>query len=276
MYKVFIIGLACGCAAGIKAADPNEIMSHSIKLAEANWSEAPHYSFTRTDANGEEGSRSGGKTYRVLMIDGSPYLKIIAEEGHDLAPAAAREEDQKFQRELSKRRTESPRERRKRVQKYTEERDRDHAFLAEIGAAFEFSMADEQQSKKGAFWLVEAKPKRGYDPPTREGKVLAGMNVKFWIDKATGQWQRIEAQAEKPVSIYGLLARVNPGARFTLEQEQVSANVWLPSHFTMQVNATALGFIKKDTVQDQRYSNYRRVEATVGAASGLGSEAGVE
>lgn len=193
------------------------------------------------------------------MIEGSPYLEIIAETDYELPPAAAREEDQRLQLEVAKRRNESPRERRKRMEKYTEDRNRDHAFLSELSAAFEYSIADEQQSERGALWIVEGKPKPGYIPSTREGKVLTGMNVKFWIDKATCQWLRIEAHVEQPVSIYGLIAKVNPGTRFTLELKPVSGNVWLPSRFTMQVNARALGFIRKDSVQDETYSNYRFV-----------------
>lgn len=259
MYNELLLAFAFGCGSGLHAADPYEIMNHSIKLAEVNWSEAPNYSYTRTDANTEGGSQASRKTYQVLMIEGSPYLKVIAEGGHELQPAAAREEHQKLEREIAKRHSESPRERRKRIQKYLEERNRDHAFLSELATAFEYSLVDEQQSKKRGFWLVEGKPKQGYVPSTREAKVLAGMNVKFWIDKTTCQWQRIEADVERPVSIYGLIAKVSPGTRFALEQKAVSPGVWLPSHFTMQLNATALGFIKKDSVQDQTYGNYQLV-----------------
>jgi hypothetical protein len=69
-----------------------------------------------------------------------------------------------------------------------------------------------------------------------------------------------------------MIAKVSPGTRFTLEQKAVSPDVWLPSHFTMQVNATALGFIKKDSVQDETYSNYRLVEPSTNGSpiSGAG------
>src|SRR5215467_6159086 len=120
MYKELLLAIAFACASGLHAADPYEIMSHSVKLAEANWSEAPNYSYTQTDANREGGLQSAGKTYQVMMIEGSPYLKIIAEAGHELPSATAREEDQKLQREMAKRRNESPRERRKRIEKYAE------------------------------------------------------------------------------------------------------------------------------------------------------------
>jgi hypothetical protein len=143
------------------------------------------------------------------------------------------------------------------MQKFIAERNRDHAFLTELASAFDYSAIDEPRSKQDTFWLVEGKPKPGYNPSTREGKVLAGMNIKFWIDRATCQWLRIEAEVERPVSVYGLIAKVNPGTKFTLEQQPVSDHVWLPSRFTMQLNASSLGLFKKNSVQDETYSNYR-------------------
>jgi hypothetical protein len=276
MRTGLILALAWGCGGILKAAEADEIMAHSVKLAEANWSEAPNYSFIRSEANSEGDAQPTRKTYEVLMIEGSPYLKMIAEEGRELSPLAAREEEHKFQREIEKRRRESPRERQKRIAKYVEERDRDHAFLSEIPLAFVFRMSNERSAANDAVWLLEGRPKPGYTPSTREGKVLAGMNVKFWIDKATCQWLRIEAEVQHTVSIYGLFAKVGPGTKFTLEQAPVSPNVWLPKHFTVHIDATALGFIKKDSIQDETYSNYRPIRGADVASAGAASITGLQ
>jgi hypothetical protein len=265
MRTGLILALAWGCAGILEAAEADEIMAHSVKLADANWSEAPNYSYVRSEANSEGGAQPTRKTYEVLMIEGSPYLKMIAEEGRELSPLAVREEEQKYQREIEKRRRESPRERQKRIAKFAEERDRDHAFLSEIPVAFVFRMLNQPPPEKDAVWLLEGTPKPGYTPSTREGKVLAGMNVKFWIDKATCQWLRIEAEVQHPVSIYGLFAKVGPGTKFTLEQAPVAAGIWLPKHFTVHVDATALGIFKKDSVQDETYSNYRPIRGVEAA-----------
>lgn len=271
-----ILALAWGCGGILEAAEADEIMMHSVKLAELNWSESPNYSYIRSLANSEGGAQPTRKTYEVLMIEGSPYRKMIAEDGRDLSPVAAHEEEQKFQREIEKRRRESPRERQKRIAKYAEERDHDHTFLSEIPVAFVFRMSNQRSPESDAVWLVEGRPKPGYTPSTREGKVLASMNFKFWIDKATCQWLRIEAEVQHPVSIYGMFAKVGPGTKFTLEQAPVSPNIWLPKHFTMHVDATALGFIKKDSVEEETYSNYRPIRGVDAANAGAASVTGLQ
>lgn len=276
MRTGLILALAWGCGGILQAAEADEIMMHSVKVAGTNWSEAPNYSYLRSEANSEGGAQPTRKTYEVLMIEGSPYMKKVSEEGRELSPVAAREEELKFQREMEKRRRESPRERQKRIAKYAEERDHDHAFLSEIPIAFVFRISNERSPENDAVWLLDGTPKPGYTPSTREGKVLAGMNVKFWIDKATCQWLRVEAEVQHPVSIYGLFAKVSPGTKFSLEQAPVAPDVWLPKHFTVQVNATALGFFKKDSVQDETYSNYRSIRGAEAANAGAASVAGLQ
>src|SRR5215469_9499660 len=100
MYKEFLVGLTLACGVGLQAADVHEIMSHSFKLAEANWSEAPNYSYTRSEVTSQGRSQPFRRTYEVLMIEGSPYLKKTAEGGRELSAAAAHEEEQRFQREM--------------------------------------------------------------------------------------------------------------------------------------------------------------------------------
>lgn len=274
MRTGLILALAWGCGGILDAAEADEIMAHSVKLAEANWSEAPNYSYIRNEANSEGGAQPTRKSYEMLMIEGSPYMKMVAEEGRELSPVTTREEEKKFLREIEKRQRESPRERQKRIAKYAEERDHDHAFLSQIPLAFVFRMSNQWPLENDAVWLLEGTPKPGYTPSTREGKVLAGMNLKFWIDKATCQWLRIEAEVQHPVSIYGLLAKVGPGTKFTLEQAPVAPDIWLPKHFTVHIDATALGFIKKDSVQDETYSDYRPIRGAEAANAGPASVTG--
>jgi hypothetical protein len=194
MLQKFLLGLTLACGVALQAADVHEIMSHSFQLTEANWSEAPNYSYTRSEVISEGRSQPVRRTYEVLMMEGSPYLRKTAEGGKESSAAAAHEEEQRFQREMAKRRDESPHERRKRMQKCAEERHRAHVLLTELASGFEYSIIGEQQSERGKFWVLEGKPKPGYNPSTREGRVLLSMHVKFWIDKTTFQWLRLEAE----------------------------------------------------------------------------------
>jgi hypothetical protein len=64
---------------------------------------------------------------------------------------------------------------------------------------------------------------------------------------------------------FAFLARVGPGTRFLLEQEPVAGDLWLPKHFSMHVNASALGFINEDSVDDETYRDYRPMPQTSAA-----------
>lgn len=234
----------------------NQLMAQSVKVTERNWAQAPKYSFTRTEIDSKGDSKPVQKTAEVLMINGSPYSKLIALDGRPLTPQQAREQEQKLREEVSKRAAESPRERRSRIGKYDEERNHDHQILLELINAFNYTVLGEERINGRDAWILHGVLKPGYVPKNREGKVLAGMDVKFWIDKETLQWPRVEAEVQKPVSMY-LVGTVHPGTRFVLEQEVVSATVWLPKTFRIQVKASALGFLNRDSSSEESYANYR-------------------
>jgi hypothetical protein len=83
------------------------------------------------------------------------------------------------------------------------------------------------------------------------------MTGRLWIDKNEGQWVKARAEVVKPVGFYGFLAKVGPGTRFLLEQEPITNTLWLPKHFSVQVNASALGFINEDSHEDNTYRDYK-------------------
>ncbi len=267
--KRLLVGFVFGSALWASSPEAHDIMSRSVRVTEANWKQAPNYSFVRTEIKSKHDSTPIQNRYEVRIIEGSPYLKLIAQDGRALSAAEAQEQELKFQREVSKRQHESPRERRKRIEKYNEDRDRDHALLMELCDAFDYSIKGDQIVNGREAWILHGTPKPSYVPKSREAKVLAGMEVTFWIDKKTYQWPRIEAEVKAPVSIYGMIGKVNPGTKFLLEQEPVAPNLWLPKHFKMQVSATALGFFNQDSSSDETYTNYRRAGEDTAASAGL-------
>src|SRR6185312_15629260 len=66
-------------------------------------------------------------------------------------------------------------------------------------------------------YVLRATPRRGYVPPTLEARALTGMQGTLWIDTETFQWMKVTADVTHPVSIEGVLAQVEPGTSFTLE-----------------------------------------------------------
>ena len=58
-----------------------------------------------------------------------------------------------------------------------------------------------------------------------------------------------------PVAFGLFIAHVEPGTEFELEQKPVNVNAWLPSHFSVRVNARILSYSRRST-DDETYSNY--------------------
>jgi hypothetical protein len=282
LVRVVLAGVAFGSQ--IVLADPvdarlsakpnaNQLMAQSVKVTERNWAQAPEYSFTRTEINSKGASKLVRKTDEVLMINGSPYSKLIALDGRPLTAQQAREQEQKLRQEVAKRAAESPRQRRWRIGKYNEERNHDHQILLELTNAFNYTVLGEQRINGRDAWILHGILKPGYVPKNREGRVLTGMDVKFWIDKETLQWPRVEAEVQKPVTMY-VVGTVHPGTRFVLEQEVVSATLWLPKTFRIQVKATAFGFLNRDSSSEESYANYRLAqEGSAKRTASLGTDA---
>ena len=258
-----IVWLGFGLYAWCAPVDPQEIIRHSVAANEADWKAAPNFSFSERDVTTKGGSKTV-KTYEVLMIEGSPYNRLTAINDKPLSPAAQAQEKQKLEREIANRKKESPDARAKRMAQFQRERQQDHMMLQEMIHAFNFKLTGSDKLDGREVYVVEATPRTGYRPKSRDTKVLLGMRGKLWIDKNHYHWVKVEAEVFKPVSFGLFIAKVGPGTRFVLEQAPISATLWLPKHFTMQLEASVLGR-RRASVQDETYKDYKRADNLAGS-----------
>jgi len=256
-------GAGISWAATIPSPNIRQIVQQSEQAIAADWSHAPEYSYIERDVESKRDLRPSVKTYQVLMIDGSPYNRLIAVDDKPLPSAQQAQEVRKLQYEIQERQQESERARQKRIEKYLRERHQDSALLKGMMSAFDFRLVGQETLDGHECWVLDATPKPGYEPTSRETKVLKGMRGRMWIDEASGQWVKVQAEVVQPVSFYGFFAKVRPGTRFVLEQEPVTAHLWLPKHFSTHVSASALGFFNEDSVDDETYSKYEPMSQTL-------------
>ena len=254
---VFIATTGLGWTAGLPAPNITEIVQRSTQETTASWNQTPNYSFVERDAESKHGGPPSVKTYEVLQIDGSPYNRLMAVGDQPLSTSEQQAEDRKLRNEIQKRERESERERTKRVERYLKGQSQDRALLNGMMDAFEFKLVGREVLAGRDCWVLEANPKPGYQPNSRETKVLAGMRGRFWIDQASGNWVKVEAEVFQTVTIAGFFAKVRPGTQFLLEQAPIAGGVWLPKRFNTHVTASAFGFINADSVDDETYSEYR-------------------
>jgi hypothetical protein len=236
-----------------KPPDAKTIIEHSVQANERDWNAFPKYEFDETDY------LPGGhtRTYHVTMILGSPYERLIRVDGKPLSPADDAAEQRKMQQAIETRRNESAEERTRRVSTYQRGRDRDHLLMNQLTVAFNFKVIGEQKLGPYKVFVLKAKLRPGYNPPTREAEVLTGMEGELWIDEQTFQWVKVEAHVVQPVTIEGFLARVEPGTRFELEKMPVGNGIWLRRHFAMRSRAKILFLFSRDGQEEESYSNYK-------------------
>lgn len=259
--KLLFILLAGGFAL---TAQPNvqEIVRKSVEATDRNWKEAPNYVYSlreveeKLDSHGRVKSKTVN-TWEVSVLEGSEYKKLLCRDGKPLSKEEQEAEERKYEAEKQRREHESPSERAKRIAKYQRERKQDHAMMHEMATAFTFKLVREETVDGHPCYLLDATPKPGYVPHSRETKVLTGMRGKMWVDKESYQWVKVEADVIHPVSFYAV-ATVGPGTKFVLEQAPVGDGIWQPKRFAVRVNASVF-WISRNSSEEDVYSNYRRV-----------------
>jgi len=236
---------------------PDEIIRKSVEAIHSDWNQAARYSYLERDVESKRHSPPTARTYKALMIDGSPYNLVTAINDQPLSPSERADEGRKLQKEVERRQHESDRERKKRIAKYDRERARDHEMLSAMVDAFQFQLESEAEVDGHPCWVLAATPKSGYQAATREGRILKGMKGRLWVDKQSYQWVKIHAEAVRSISLYGFLAKIGPGTEFDLEQAPVTDNLWLAKRFSVRVKASALGFVNEDSSESETYRDYQ-------------------
>jgi hypothetical protein len=254
LYLLLLLGLALPAARADSAPlDAQTIVKRSVQANQGDWEAAPQYDFTERDDTG-----AGSQTYRVLMILGSPYKRLMAVNGTSLSPEQQAAEQAKLDAVMAERRAESKGQRAERIARYEQGRKREHLLMEQMALAFDFALLGEEKLGGYQVYVLKARPRADYQPPNMPAEVLKGMEGKLWIDESTFQWVKVEAEVIHPVSIGGFLARVEPGTRFELEKMPVDIGVWLPEHFSMKSRARILLLFSQRKVKDESYFDYRK------------------
>ena len=129
--------------------------------------------------------------------------------------------------------------------------------MTEMTKAFDYKLIGEETIAGRRCYVLEATPNARYQPTSRQTQVLKGMRGKMWVDAEQYQWTKVRAEVFRPVTFGLFFARVKPGTEFTLEQRPVQGQLWLPSHFTMTLNARVL-FSSRHSTDDETYTAYRK------------------
>lgn len=244
------------------AQDPKELVRRSIEQEQLGWVRMQDYTWQANSVERHFDSHdkvesTKRETWETLILNGEPYRRMLERDGKPLSAEERRNEQEKLDRETKKLEKQTPAEKQRRLEQANDRRKRDFAFLSEIPDLFDLKLEGESIVDGKPVWIVSGAPRPGAQPKSHDAKLLLKVRGRMWIDKATDQWVKVEAETTAVISWGLFLARLAPGARMVFEQTPVN-DLWLPKR--LFVSGSGRVALLKHLIQDEeiRWSNYKK------------------
>jgi hypothetical protein len=226
-----------------------------VRMKDYTWQ--AHSTEKHLDTHGKVESTKR-ETWETLILDGQPYRRTLERDGKPLGPEEQRAEQKKLDRETRRLSSETPAERQRRLEDAEKRRRREFAFLSEIPELFDLRLEADSTVDGRPVWVVSGAPRPGAKAKSGDAKMLLKLRGRMWIDKATYQWARVEAETTDTISWGLFLARLSPGAKMTFEQTEVNSELWLPKRLLL-TGSGRIGLIKRLSQDEEiEWSNYQK------------------
>jgi hypothetical protein len=216
---------------------------------------------TRLDGKGQTTSTET-KTYDVLEIYGEQVQRLTAKDEKPLDAKQAAKEEEKIQKIIDKRKSESDKDRKKREEKEEKDREEGRKFVHEVADAYTFTLVGTEKLGGREAWVIDGEPRPGFEPHLKESKFLPKFRGRVWIDKDDLQLAKMDIECVDTVSLGLFLARVHKGSRIMLQQTRVNDEVWLPQQLSVKIDVR-LALLKEMRVgEEQNFSQYKKFRAS--------------
>ena len=146
--------------------DAREVIRRAVAADERNWKVARNYTFSERvnlrylDSQGRVKSQEV-RIHDVMLLDGSPYRRLVARDDRPLPPGEEKKEQEKLARSIAERREETAAQRAQRLAEYDRRPDWQREAWRELPEAFDFRLAAEEVLDGHSLWAIEAKPLAG-------------------------------------------------------------------------------------------------------------------
>jgi hypothetical protein len=201
------------------------------------------------------------RVYDVLEIYGEEAERLVSKNGKPLSEKDAVKEDEKIQKIIDKRKNESDSEREKRLKKEQKDREHNREFVREVADAYNFTYVGTEDLQGREAYVIDAQPRPGFEAHTHEGKILPKFRFRLWLDRAEGQWVKLDATCIDTVSFGLFIARIHQGSRVLVETTRVNDEVWLPQHIAVHFDAK-LALLKTLAMNvDLTYKDYKKFQS---------------
>lgn len=198
------------------------------------------------------------RTSEVLVVYGEQIERLIAKDDKPLSADEVKKEDERIQKITDKRKNESDSDRRKRLEREEKDREDGRKFVLEVADAYNFRLVGSELLDGRDTWVLEGEPRPGYQPKSREAKMLPKLKGRIWIDKGEMQWKKFDVITIDTISFGLFLARIHKGTNILVEATRVNEEVWLPKHVALHIDVRVALLKNFNADVEQTFRDYKK------------------
>ena len=214
------------------------------------------------DASGKVSSQTSHVWERV-EIDGFPFGRTLERDGKPLTPAERKTEEGAIQKRLAELKAPG-----KAAGSAASTRRPQDEWFQEFPEALNYKLVGEESVAGRPALRLEAEPKPGYQPKNMRARVFEKMKANIWIDKATSELVKADAEIFDTVNVgFGVLGRIEKGTHFSIQRRLVDGNVWLIESQSLRFGARILLFKNMRTESITQWTDFRRRASKGGAVA---------
>jgi hypothetical protein len=237
------------------AENAQELVRKAIENYQRDAQSALRYTYTTTDH-----SLKGVEVTQVMPLEGTPFERVIAKNGHPLAAEEEQRQQEKYDAAAKQRAGESPAARERRIRKYRDQSN----FLRDVPEAFDFTMLREDTIDGRANYVVQCVAKPDYEPHDAKSRMFAKLTAKIWIDKQDIRMAKAEAEIVDTIAFGFIMARICKGGHIELTQKRIAEDVWLPKNIDIIGTARILLVDDKKVNEQITFDGFKPVSHAAG------------
>lgn len=254
--------------------DPKEIVRRSLDVDRKDFELARDYTYEQRvelTVLDKKGARKHHELYAndfTILYD-EPYARRIRKDDKPLSEKEEKKEQEKLDKFVAKHKSESQKERERRLADVEKRRQESRAFARDIINAYDFRIVGEEQVDGRQAVIIEANPRKDFRPTQPHADVLPKLRGKLWIDRNDYGWIRAEVETLDTISWGLFVMRIHKGTRMTFEQTRVNDEIWLPRRILVNASARFALFMNGSFVWESNYSDYKKFTSGVRILPGV-------
>lgn len=181
----------------------------------------------------------GDQTRDLIETRDGPVARLVLRDGRPLSPEQDSAERTRLQDMLD-----NPDAFHKHVHEDSNGKRTAADMIRLLPDAMTYTYAPNQPQRPGVSAseiVLDFQPNPAWIPPTFLAQALTGVRGRLWIDPHTHRMTHLDGSVFRGINLgWGVIAHVNPGGTFSLEQVDLGQGRSLVSHYTENISLRAL------------------------------------